>query len=94
MGRERKHLTKRGRKRAMGTRNAVERRKAAGKHRKESFSVKLEVVAKYEPQATAVELAQLGEGCRGQAAPCREWIMNSNKNLRGTSNLLFAIQET
>ncbi|CCZ84356.1 unknown [Ruminococcus sp. CAG:254] len=35
----------------MGTRNAEERRKAAGKHRKESFSVKLEVVAKYEPQA-------------------------------------------
>ena len=34
----------------MGTRNAEERRKAAGKHRKESFSVKLEVVAKYEPQ--------------------------------------------
>jgi len=26
----------------------------------------------YEPQATAVELAQLGEGCRGQAAPCKE----------------------
>ena len=51
MGRERKHLTKRGRKRAMGTRNAVERRKVAGKHRKESFSVKLEVVARYEPQA-------------------------------------------
>ena len=46
----------------MGTRNAVERRKAAGKHRKESFSGKLEVVAKYEPQATAVELAQLGGG--------------------------------
>ena len=97
----------------MGTRNAEERRKAAGKHRKESFSVKREVVARYEPQAKAVELAQLGEGdspqCgemsrrdkgaghplnRGQAAPCREWIMNSNKNLRGTSNLLFAIQET
>ncbi|MCI5554120.1 MAG: hypothetical protein MR378_04420 [Ruminococcus sp.] len=78
----------------MGTRNAMERRKVAGKHRKESFSGKLEVVAKYEPQATAVELAQLGEGCRGQAAPCREWIMSSNKNLRGTSNLLFAIQET
>ncbi len=78
----------------MGTRNAEERRKAAGKHRKESFSVKREVVARYEPQAIAVELAQLGEGCRGQAAPCREWIMNSNKNLRGTSNLLFAIQET
>mgnify|MGYP004552606229 CR=1 FL=1 len=35
----------------MGTRNAEERRKAAGKHRKESFSVKLEVVARYEPQA-------------------------------------------
>ena len=35
----------------MGTRNAVERRKVAGKHRKESFSVKLEVVARYEPQA-------------------------------------------
>ena len=71
-------------------------------------------VARCEPQATAVELAQLGEEgdspqCgemsrrdkraghplnRGQAAPCREWIMNSNKNLRGTSNLLFAIQET
>ena len=78
----------------MGTRNAVERRKVAGKHRKESFSVKREVVARYEPQATAVELAQLGEGCRGQAAPCREWIMSSNKNLRGTSNLLFAILET
>ena len=46
----------------MGTRNAEERRKAAGKHRKESFSGKLEVVAKYEPQAKAVELAQLGEG--------------------------------
>ena len=45
----------------MGTRNAEERRKAAGKHRKESFSVKLEVVARYEPQANAVELAQLGE---------------------------------
>ena len=26
-------------------------KEAAGKHRKESFSVKLEVVAKYEPQA-------------------------------------------
>jgi hypothetical protein len=39
-------------------------------------------VVSYEPQATAVKLAQLGEGCRGQAAPCREWIMSSNKNLR------------
>ena len=55
----------------MGTRNAVERRKVAGKHRKESFSVKLEMVAKYEPQATAVELAQLGgEGLlRGTSCP-------------------------
>ena len=35
----------------MGTRNAVERRKVAGKHRKESFSVKREVAARYEPQA-------------------------------------------
>ena len=35
----------------MGTRNAEERRKAAGKHGKESFSGKLEVVARYEPQA-------------------------------------------
>ena len=78
----------------MGTRNAEERRKAAGKHRKESFSVKREVVARYEPQAIAVELAQLGEGCRGPAAPGREWIMNSNKNLRGPSNLLVALQET
>ncbi|MEE0393609.1 MAG: hypothetical protein UDQ47_07275 [Ruminococcus sp.] len=42
----------------MGTRNAVERRKAAGKHRKESFSVKLEVVAKYEPQANKSFLIQ------------------------------------
>ena len=65
----------------MGTRNAVERRKAAGKHRKESFSVKLEVIARYEPQAIAVELAQLGEGCRGQAAPCKEWTISSNQNL-------------
>jgi len=40
------------------------------------------LVAGYEPQAKAVELAQLGEGCRGQAAHCREWIMSSNKNLR------------
>ena len=78
----------------MGTRNAVERRKVAGKHRKESFSVKLEVVARYEPQAIAVELAQLGEGCRGQAAPCREWIMSGNRNLREASNLLFAILKT
>ena len=75
----------------MGTRNAVERRKVAGKHRKESFSGKLEVVARYEPQATAVELAQLGEGCRGQADPCREWIISSNKNLREAKKLLFAI---
>ena len=44
-----------------------------------------------EPQATAVELAQLGEGCRGQAAPCREWIISSNKNLREAKKLLFAI---
>ena len=51
-------------------------------------------VARYEPQATAVELAQLGEGCRGQAAPCRECTISSNKNLRGTSNLLFAILKT
>ena len=29
-----------------------------------------------EPQATAVELAQLGEGCRGQAAPCKNRTMN------------------
>ncbi len=34
-----------------------------------------------EPQATAVELAQLGEGCRGQAAPCKEWTISGNKNL-------------
>jgi len=40
------------------------------------------LVAKNEPQATAVELAQLGEGCRGQAAPCKEWIISSNRNLR------------
>ena len=59
------------------------------------------LVARIEPKATAVKLAQLGEGdspqCgemsrrdkgaghplnRGQAAPCREWIMSSNKNLR------------
>ena len=45
----------------------------------------------YEPQATAVELAQLGEGCRGQADPCREWIISSNKNLREAKKLLFAI---
>jgi len=32
----------------------------------------LEETARYEPQATAVELAQLGEGCRGQAAHCKE----------------------
>ena len=44
-----------------------------------------------EPQATAVELAQLGEGCRGQADPCREWIIRSNKNLREAKKLLFAI---
>ena len=44
-----------------------------------------------EPQATAVELAQLGEGCRGQADPCREWIISSNKNLREAKKLLFAI---
>ena len=30
------------------------------------------LAVKPEPQATAVELAQLGEGCRGQAAPCKE----------------------
>ena len=42
----------------MGTRNAEERRKAAGKHRKESFSVKLEVVARYEPQANKSFLIQ------------------------------------
>ena len=30
---------------------------------------------------TAVELAQLGEGCRGQAAPCKEWTISSNQNL-------------
>ena len=42
----------------MGTRNAVERRKAAGKHRKESFSVKREVVARYEPQANKSFLHQ------------------------------------
>ena len=49
---------------------------------------------KNEPQATAVELAQLGEGCRGQAAPCKEWTISSNKNLGETSNLLFAVLET
>ena len=27
--------------------------------------------ANYEPQATAVELAQLGEGCRGQLPPAK-----------------------
>ena len=61
------------------------------------------MAANYEPQATAVELAQLGEGdspqCgemsrrdkgaghplnRGQAAPCKEWTMSMNKNLRKT----------
>ena len=42
------------------------------------------VAANYEPQATAVELAQLGEGCRGQAAPCKEWIISSNRDLRET----------
>ena len=36
---------------------------------------------KNEPQATAVELAQLGEGCRGQAAPCKKWTISSNQNL-------------
>jgi len=40
------------------------------------------LVAKYEPQATAVELAQLGEGCRGQAAPCKEWVISNDRNLR------------
>lgn len=45
----------------MGTRNAEERRKAAGKHRKESFSVKLEVVAKYEPQANKSFLREQGK---------------------------------
>ena len=49
---------------------------------------------KNEPQATAVELAQLGEGCRGQAAPCREWIMSGNKNLEEVRNMLFAILKT
>ena len=29
------------------------------------------VVVTYEPQATAVELAQLGEGCRGQLSPAK-----------------------
>ena len=42
----------------MGTRNAEERRKAAGKHRKESFSVKREVAARYEPQANESFLLQ------------------------------------
>ena len=61
------------------------------------------VAANYEPQATAVKLAQLGEGdspqCgemsrrdkgaghplnRGQAAPCKEWTMSMDKNLRKT----------
>ena len=63
--------------------------------------IALRAAANYEPQATAVELAQLGEGdspqCgemsrrdkgaghplnRGQAAPCKEWTMSMDKNLR------------
>ena len=44
-----------------------------------------------EPQENAVELAQLGEGCRGHADPCREWIISSKKNLRDAKKLLFAI---
>ena len=31
---------------------------------------------------------------RGQAAPCKEWTISSNKDLRETSNLLFAVLET
>jgi len=40
------------------------------------------LIARSEPQATAVELAQLGEGCRGQAAPCKEWVISNDRNLR------------
>ena len=88
VGRERKHLTKRCRKRAMGTRNAEERRKAAGKHRKESFSVKLEMVAKYEPQANKSFLIQqffknVGEVWASSPHLRSKWncTMKHNKNL-------------
>ena len=36
----------------------------------------------YEPQATAVELAQLGEGCRGQAN-----VINLKRLLNGRQNV-------
>ncbi|MED9880244.1 MAG: hypothetical protein UFN18_08040, partial [Ruminococcus sp.] len=36
----------------------------------------------YEPQATAVELAQLGEGCRGQAN-----VINLKRLLNGKQNV-------
>ena len=40
------------------------------------------VAANYEPQATAVELAQLGEGCRGQAN-----VINLKRLLNGRQNV-------
>jgi len=39
-------------------------------------------VANHEPQATAVELAQLGEGCRGQAN-----VINLKRILNGKQNV-------
>ena len=40
------------------------------------------LVARTEPQATAVELAQLGEGCRGQAN-----VINLKRLLNGKQNV-------
>ena len=40
------------------------------------------MVAKYESQAKAVELAQLGEGCRGQAN-----VINLKRLLNGKQNV-------
>ena len=42
----------------------------------------MEEAARYEPQATAVELAQLGEGCRGQANVINlKWLLNGKQNV-------------
>ena len=40
------------------------------------------LVARTEPQATAVKLAQLGEGCRGQAN-----VINLKRILNGKQNV-------
>ena len=72
----------------MGTRNTVERRKAAGKHRKESFSVKREVVARYEPQANKSFLHQQFFKNAGE-------VWASSPHLRSKSkicNMVFLLQ--